>query len=159
MMRWELLLLSISLSLVTLSTVSINTPTQFLYNFQQKELSLPPLVEKACVIITQNKTNVISEILVLSNTKSFIVNVSSDGMVNLPISSGNYEFFIIKEFEFNTTTKKFEKINTTYNATMTLEILKMKVLLNNHVIFIAGVMGTIIGGVIYVVRIIKTRTL
>lgn len=159
MIRWELLLLSLALSLVTLSTVTINNPTHFLYNFQQKEIFLPSLVENACVILTQNKTNVISEILVMDSSNSLVINVSSSKTVNLQLSAGNYQFIVMKEFQFNTTTKKYEVINTTYNATMTLEILKVKVMLHDHVIFVIGMLGTVIGVIIYVIRVIKTKTL
>jgi len=148
--KWELLLASISLAILSLSTVTINTPTHFTINFENYTLNVPNLVESASVTISQNKSGLITEVLI---NHDLTVNVTSISPYTISLNPGTFTFSIIKEVnESNGKT-----LNVTYNATITYTIQKVKLVLHQKILYYSGIAGTVIGLLIYVTRKIVKR--
>jgi len=141
---------SISLAILSLSTVTINTPTHFTINFENYTLNVPNLVESASVTISQNKSGLITEVLI---NHDLTVNVTSISPYTISLNPGTFTFSIIKEVnESNGKT-----LNVTYNATITYTIQKVKLVLHQKVLYYSGIFGTMIGLLIFIIRKIRKR--
>ncbi|BFH72888.1 hypothetical protein SJAV_08320 [Sulfurisphaera javensis] len=155
MIRLELLSLSMFITLLALTTASISTPVHLVYNFQTLNLSISPLVENGYITITQNKTDIISEIQI----NGIIVNVTSSSPYTISLKPGDYSFIIIKEWLYNATTNNFTEIPIKYNATAKVEITKLKLVLHSTLLYYSSIIGSILSLIVYVVRIFKKRKL
>ena len=145
MIKWELLLVSISIAILSLSMTTINTPTHFTINFKSYTLKVPNLVQEAIVTISQNKSGLITEVLI---NHDIVVNVTSATPYTMYLKPGTYTFSIIKEV--NESDGKI--LNVTYNATITYTIQKVKLVLHQKLFYYSGMAGTIIGLLIYVIK-------
>jgi len=145
MIKWELLLASISLAVLSLSMVTINSPTHFTINFDNYTLNVPNLVESAIVTISQNKSGLITEVLI---NHDLTVNVTSIAPYTMSLNPGTFTFSIIKEV--NESNGKM--LNVTYNATITYTIQKVNLVLHQKILYYSGIAGTVIGLLIYVIR-------
>jgi len=148
--KWELLLASISLAILSLSMATINSPTHFIINFKNYTLKVPSLVESASVTISQNKSGLITEVL---TNHDLIINVTNVTPYTMYLNPGTFTFSIIKEV--NESNGKI--LNVTYNATITYTILKVKLVQHQQVLYYSGIAGTVIGLLIYVTRKIIKR--
>ncbi|QIW25242.1 hypothetical protein EWF20_14530 [Sulfolobus sp. S-194] len=149
MIRWELLLASISLTLISLSIVTLNNPTHIVINFGSSyEMSISPLVTSDSITLIQNRSNVISEVEIISSSNHFIVNVSNIDPFITSLPPGSYKFVLIKEI--NESNNK--PTNIIYNVTLTLLIQKMSVVLHQKILYLSGIVGLILSFVIYVIR-------
>jgi len=103
------------------------------------------LVKTASISISQNKSGLITEVLI---NHDLTVNVTSITPYTMSLDPGTFTFSIIKEVnESNGKT-----LNMTYNATITYTIQKVKLVLHQKVLCYSGIVGTIIGFLIYVIR-------
>lgn len=149
MIRWELLVTSIFITILSLSMVTINNPIHFVINFRYYHLTIPQIVMEDSLTITQNKTGIITEVELMNSTNIMMFNVTSP--ITLSLKPGSYYLSIIKEI--NSTDGKL--LNTTYNATMTLTIEKTAILLHTNILFYTGIIGTVIGLLVYTIRKLK----
>ncbi|MBB5255104.1 hypothetical protein [Sulfurisphaera ohwakuensis] len=149
MIRWELLLASISLTLISLSVVTLNNPTHIVINFGNSyELHISPLVTSDSITLTQNNSNIVSEIEIISGSNHFIVNISNIDPFVISLPPGSYTFELIKEI--NESNNK--PTNIVYNVTLVLSIQKMRIVLHQKILYLSGIIGLIFSLVIYVIR-------